>query len=154
MLVFILTWRPYNFRVGGLLEFSVPFSKIISVFCAERMSFFFSHYSSIIPMTICRFDLGATISGNYYQEVVHVCDRTPLRPRVSSKTRFQRLGPRNMDSCEYPLVAFFVTGPRLPTIRLASSRQQEGIGSSDNLSLASGTTCSATYMVKRSLDVK
>ena len=31
------SFLPCNFRVSGLLESSVPFNKIISVFCAERV---------------------------------------------------------------------------------------------------------------------
>ena len=83
----ILTWRPCNFRVSGLLESNVPFNKIISVFCIERVKV--SPFHTIPQLfqwrSVRSFDLDATISGNYYQEVVCVCDRMHAPPSESVK---------------------------------------------------------------------
>lgn len=91
---------------------SALLSRIISVFCAERVSFSSAHHSSITFVASCPVvsiwkRLFPVI--NTRRSSVYAIPRTPFRFRIrskSSKTRFQRLSPR-MEPCGYRASRFF-----------------------------------------------
>ena len=153
-ITFIRTWRPCNLIVGDLFGSSASFSRIISVFCVERISFSSVHHFSIIPMAVCpavSICVWLFPDTNIRRSSAYAISRTALPSRVnrSSKTRFQRLGPSI--SAGIPSwcssIPLHVCRPGL--FVLADNRQREGTDSVDISSLANGAVCSA--VVERSL---